>query len=111
VKCRVEVTATARKEAEEAFRWLAARTSTHAVPWFNGLVEAVESLAQFPKRWPLARENAVFGQEIRQMLYGKSPHIYRVLFFIRQNVVYVLHIRHGARPSLSRDELIVPAGE
>lgn len=57
------------------------------------------------------RESQEFDEDIRQMLYGKRPHIYRVLFVVRGDVVYVLHVRHGARTSFRRDEIIFPRDE
>jgi plasmid stabilization system protein ParE len=108
MKFSIIVTATAKREADEAFVWLRERTEVYAIEWFNGLVDAVEELSEFPSRWPIAREPEIHGQKIRQMLYGRRPHIYRVLFLIRDNVVYVLHIRHGARRALRLDEIEWP---
>lgn len=108
MKYRVEVTASAQSDADAAYQWLAERTA-HAAAWFNGLVDAVESLAEFPTRWPLARESGEFDEPIRQMLYGKSPHLYRVLFVVRADRVYVLHVRHGARQTMEPGELSFPA--
>ena len=34
---------------------------------------------------------------MRQLLYGRKPHVYRILFTIEGDVVYVLRIRHGRR--------------
>jgi hypothetical protein len=38
---------------------------------------------------------------MRQLLYGRKPHLYRILFTIDGDVVYVLHVRHGRRRHLS----------
>jgi hypothetical protein len=35
--------------------------------------------------------------EVRQLLYGRRPHTYRILFTIEGDVVQVLHIRHARR--------------
>jgi hypothetical protein len=86
---------------------LADRT-VHAAGWFNGLVDAIEGLAVLSTRCPLARESGEFEEPVRQLLYGKSPHIYRVLFIVRSEVVYVLHVRHGARQALERGEMMLP---
>jgi len=53
-----------------------------------------------PKRCPLAPENASVPFEMRQLLYGRKPHFYRILFTIEDEVVYVLRIRHGRRHHL-----------
>jgi hypothetical protein len=34
---------------------------------------------------------------VRHLLYGRRPHVYRILFTIESDVVQVLHIRHGRR--------------
>jgi plasmid stabilization system protein ParE len=109
VKYRVELTRSAQADADAAYLWLAERTA-HAAGWFNGLVDAIGTLAELPKRWPLARESREFDAPVRQLLYGKAPHIHRVLFIVRANVVYVLHVRHAARKAMAPGEVIFPPG-
>ena len=38
-------------------------------------------------------------QNLRHLLYGRKPHVYRVIYRIveRSGEVQILHIRHGAR--------------
>jgi plasmid stabilization system protein ParE len=108
MKYSIEVTSTAKQEAGEAFAWLSERAPYEADEWFHGLVDAMAGLSEFPNRWPLAREDDALGQEIRQLLYGKRPHIYRVLFIVRKSTVHVLHVRHGARAALAPDEITFP---
>ena len=43
--------------------------------------------------------------KIRQLLIGKREGVYRVLFVIEEETVYILRIRHGARGRLEPDEL------
>jgi len=50
--------------------------------WFQGLHEAIASLARLPKRCPLAPENRSFPSDVRQLLYGRRQHRYRILFTI-----------------------------
>ncbi|MGD0414539.1 MAG: hypothetical protein ABSA80_04235 [Terriglobales bacterium] len=38
--------------------------------------------------------------EVRHLLYGLAPHVYRILFTIEGETVHVLHIRHGRRQPL-----------
>ena len=95
---RVETTAEAEREADAILEWL---ISEHAgdtgVRWFWALEDAIESLAEFPKRCSLAPESAHFPFEVRHLLYGRPPHVYRILFTMDRNTVHVLHIRHGRR--------------
>ncbi len=80
-------------EAEEAYLYIRKDKPMAADRWFNGLVEAINSLEEMPRRCPLAPENDFFDEEIRHLIYGS----YRVLYTIDENSVHVLHVRHGAR--------------
>src|SRR5205823_2602103 len=62
----------AEAESEALYLWLLRRSPQHAAVWYEGFLAAINSLADFPRRCPLARENALFDQEIRQLLYGKG---------------------------------------
>jgi hypothetical protein len=63
MKYRIEISSIAEAEADNAFLRLSQVTSsTQASQWYAGLLEAIESLSQLPKRCPLARENQYFSQ-------------------------------------------------
>lgn len=100
---QVEVTAEAEREADAILEWL---LSQHAgdtgLRWFRALEDAIQSLAEFPERCPLAPENATFSFEVRNLFYGRNPHVYRVLFTIEGRKVYVLHVRHGRREPIKQ---------
>jgi plasmid stabilization system protein ParE len=97
----VEITAEAQRELDSILSWL---ISEHAgdtgVRWLENLENAVASLAEFPKRCAVAPESRLFPTEVRQLLYGNKPHVYRILFEITEETVYVLHVRHGRRQPL-----------
>jgi plasmid stabilization system protein ParE len=95
---RVETTPAAENEAQAILEWLLAQHAGEAgLRWFLNLEQAIQSLSHFPERCGLAPENDRFPFEVRQLLYGRRPHVYRILFRIDQDTVYVLHIRHGRR--------------
>lgn len=95
---RVETTATAAEDADSILEWLVAqRAGDRGIRWFLALEDAIATLASMPERCALAAENAAFPFEVRQLLYGKKPSVYRILFTIKGETVYVLHIRHGRR--------------
>ena len=100
---RVEVTASAEQDADAILEWL---ISQHAgktgMRWFAALQDAIASLAEFPERCPLAPENSTFPFEVRHLLYGNKPHVYRILFTVVDKIVYVLHIRHSRRQPLKQ---------
>ena len=98
---RVETSAEAERDAEEILHWLLEQEAGEAgLRWFLALDAAVASLAKYPERCPLAPENVRFPFEVRHLLYGRKPHVYRILFTIEGDTVYVLHIRHGRRKHL-----------
>lgn len=101
---RVVILPSAQRDLDEAFVWIAERNESAAIRWFNGIIEVVDTLKRFPERCPLALENDFFEQEIRQILYGKRQHKYRILFTMGGANVFVLHVRHGARSALGQDE-------
>ena len=108
MKYRLEISSVAEAEADRAFLRLSqVRSPTQASQWYAGLLQTIESLSQFPKRCPLARENEYFSQEIRQLLYGRGRNSYRILFTILAEkegaTVRILHIRHASQQTLGEE--------
>lgn len=68
--------------------------------WFQGLQEAIASLSNFPQRCAHAPESKSFPFEGRHLLYGRKPHVYRILFTVEGDKVFILHIRHGRREAV-----------
>ena len=95
---RVEITEEAQRDAYGILDWLISEQAGQAgLQWFRGLENAIASLANLPMRCPLAPENAAASFEVRHLLYGRKPHVYRVLFTINSDRVVILHIWHGRR--------------
>jgi plasmid stabilization system protein ParE len=95
---RVELTDRASSDLRLLFLSIRAWESDAAARWFNGIERAIESLRERPGRCGVAPGNRR-GQVIRQLLYGRKPNVYRILFRVlaKDRVVAVMHIRHGAR--------------
>ncbi|MCM0589104.1 MAG: type II toxin-antitoxin system RelE/ParE family toxin [Gloeotrichia echinulata IR180] len=102
---QVRTTKTADAEIETAYMWLRDYNPAYADQWFRGLMNAIASLQEKPRRCALALENEIFSEEVRQLLYGKSRNIYRILFTIRDETVYVLYVRHSSQALLTGDEV------
>ncbi len=102
---QVKTTKTAELQIETAYLWLKKRNPNYADEWFKGLMNAIASLQEKPQRCSLATENEIFSEEVRQLLYGKSRNRYRVLFTIRQDIVYILFVRHTAQALLTNDSI------
>ena len=78
-----------------------------AARWYNELELAVYGLMSYPYRWPIAPEARRMKRELRNLLYGKRPHVYRVIYEVDESreAVLVLTIRHGARRKLKPSDL------
>lgn len=96
---RIEITTTAKVEAEEAILWIKQNSPDAAIKFRKDLTEAIKSLQKNPFRCPIAPENNVFYEEIRQLILGK----YRILITIAEETVYVLYIRHSSQQFVKQE--------
>ena len=102
----VRITRRALQEIEQALKWLAERSPRAAARWHSRLLKAIHSLEFNPERFSLAPENDWYsGGELRQLLYGKRRGIFRILFEVRGETVYILRVRHSDQDLLGPDEL------
>jgi len=98
---RVEITEEAEADSKTILEWLISENAGETgMRWFRRLDKAIASLASMPERCPVAPESADLQLEVRHLLYGHKPHIYRVIFTISGEVVHVLRIRHARRKQL-----------
>jgi toxin ParE1/3/4 len=94
----VNITHRAERDLAHLYWEINAEYSDAALKWYRGLKEAILTLEEHPNRCPVTRKS----DKLRHLLYGSKPHIYRVLYCVREKEkqVDVLHIRHGARRKL-----------
>lgn len=64
--------------------------------WWDGLLEAVNSLEELPGRCPTIPEAKHFPGELRHLLYAS----HRIIFEVEPGLVTVLRVYHGARKAL-----------
>jgi uncharacterized DUF497 family protein len=106
---RIDFSSMAKAEADAAFMSFARFTTPErAQSWYQGLIKAISSLKVMPRRCALARENAFFSQEVRQLIYGQGQHTYRIVFTIledqKQPTVRIISIRNAAQRTLGEPE-------
>jgi toxin ParE1/3/4 len=91
----VKITSRAERDLSNLYREINAAYSETALKWYRGIKSAIISLEEKPDRRPITRK---VGQ-LRHLLYGSNPNVYRVIYRVlhTQKCVEVLHIRHGAR--------------
>jgi toxin ParE1/3/4 len=85
----------AMRDLRLVFDYIHASESPAAFSWYRGLEQEILSLEETPNRCPAAPESS----NLRHLLYGRNPHVYRVIYRVleEKKQVHVLHIRHGAR--------------
>ena len=100
---RVKIMPRAERDLCNIFDWIGADSSEAAFTWYGGLRDAIRSLRSSPGRCPVTPED----RNLKHLLYGNKPHVYRVIFRIleKQKQVDVLHIRHGARQAFQNGGL------
>lgn len=94
--------------SEEALRqieaigdYIARDSPEQALRWVNRLHAFVLSLPEQPLAYQVLYGPDEAGREVRQALFG----VYRILYEVSNEAVYVLTVRHGARQPLGPDEL------
>ena len=100
---RVKLMPRAERDLADIYQRIEASTSSPALTWYRGLRDAIRALRNGPNRCPMTPED----RELRHLLYGNKPHIYRAIYRVseQQKQVHVLHIRHGARQEFKPGEL------
>ncbi len=94
---RIVITARARADVLESFRWLVERSPDAATRWYAGLQKAIAGLRKLPGRHPIAEaESELLGITMRQALHG-LPNIYRILYSVEGDTIVVHLVRHSAR--------------
>jgi len=96
---RVELTGRAASDLDSLYVEKHATDSPAAARWYNSLEEAVYSLERSPNRCTAAPEAEKSRRPLLQLVYGKKPHVYRVIYEAdeKRQLITVLTIRHGAR--------------
>jgi toxin ParE1/3/4 len=96
---QVKIVSRAERDLVLLYETIDAEHSGAALKWYLDLKENILSLEQHPNRCPVIRKK----DRLRHLLFGRKPHIYRVIFRVleKQKHVEVLHIRHGARRGFS----------
>jgi toxin ParE1/3/4 len=92
---RIEFTLRAEKDVDDLLTWLIAQYAGQAgLRWLNGLMRAVDRLQAMPERCARYRKDRRLGV-VRQLFYGRRPHVFRILFRIEEGTVYIMRIRRG----------------
>ncbi len=102
---RVKLQRLAAGDLQAYFEYVARFSQPDALRWLDRFHTAMQTLDQRPDRCSWARENGTIDVELRELLFGKRPAVFRVIFTIDEDTVRILRIQRGQRKSLSPDEL------
>jgi toxin ParE1/3/4 len=96
---RVQVATAARREAENYHLFILNQShdSLPADSWWNGLLDALDSLRSLPARCPRIPEQHRFDLPLYQLLYAS----HRIIFRIDPKVVRVVRVYHSAKRPLT----------
>ncbi len=72
---------------------------------YDGLWDAVDSLAELPERCALVPEPKLRAKRVRHLLYGSGRHVYRIIYRVRDERVEILTIRHARRKPLESPQV------
>lgn len=102
---RVEFTPDARQDIIAYAQYIAnqEKDGSRALAWYEGMHAAVMGLATMPNRHGLARENDIFEDEVRQVVYAS----HRIIYSVHENdgLVAIHRIWHAAREHAGPDDL------
>jgi hypothetical protein len=104
----------ALRDLEESQRWAAKHAPMTARRWFNRFIDRLHTRNRNSQQCGFAEEARKAKREIRQLLFGRRPNVYRALFVIDARHVRVFRVMRAQRRALTRrqiDEDIDPQSE
>ena len=90
-KYRVHIKPTRESDLERRYLQIAEESPQNAVSWYLDIISAIEKLDSLAERCPIAPEDLDIQRGIRHLVIGN----YRVLYWLVEDLVEVLHIRHS----------------
>ena len=102
---RVVITANAKSNLRDYYERAAKNAPETAANWLSRFHAALQTLSSQPERCPLATENFLVEQEIRQFIFGRRIGTYRALFAIVDDEVRILHIRRAAMGTAQSEDI------
>lgn len=102
---RVVVFDSATDDLVAAHTYLSGHAPRTVLKWLERFQKALEELAVTAPIYPRADEARISKLPLQQMLFGKKPHVFRVIFIIDGLEVQVLRVIRGQRQRLTRKQI------
>ena len=108
MKYSVVVLPAAENDLNRILLWLNERSPSGAVTWLFRWEEVVRTLADDPDRCGLAPESEQHPIAIHQVIFRtRKGNPYRALFAVKEEAVFVLHIRGMGQKSV--ESIVLPS--
>jgi toxin ParE1/3/4 len=91
---QVRFTGRAERDLEELYGAIAADSSAAALKWYRCLKRAILTLEEFTLRCPSTPED----KRLRQLVYGRKPHVYRVIYQVVQKSRWTMSCTSATAP-------------
>jgi plasmid stabilization system protein ParE len=98
---KVRLSDEALRQIESIGDYIAQDSPQNALRWVQKIRAKIDGLANFPERHAILYTPQQSGREVRQTFYG----VYRILYEIHKESVFVLTVRHGARRPIGPAEV------
>ncbi len=96
-------------DIEEIYEWLHERSSEGANAWHDACMQAVDALEQSPEVFGRAPEGRDREESIRQKFFRtRRGRLYRMIYVVREYVVYVLRVRGPGQALMNDPDLQLP---
>ena len=93
----VNLTPRAKQDLDKIYAAVIREAPYRGPQWFDRFEQSILSLSDLPERCSIVPKLSTAERTVRQLLFGRRRHVYRIYFAIFSDVVSVLHVRYGAR--------------
>ena len=95
----------ARNDLRSDYTWAAQHAPVAAARWLDRFQERLRTLARNPERCGSAPEGRKVKLDLRQILFGRRPNVFRAIFVIEGGKVRVLRVLRAQRRFLTRKQI------
>ena len=93
----VRISERAQSDILDAIRWENNSSAKRGEEWEAACEKALASLRRLPSRCPVVEEHRIENHEVRRLVFGSKPAVYKIYFVVIEDVVEVLYCRHASR--------------
>ena len=105
----LKLTSRARRDVEVLLRYISSRSKRGADSWCRSFARTLTSIENHPESFGVAPEDEDHDETIYQAIFKTRRGLpYRALFVVRDDIVFVIHVRGCGQDRLDPDEVQFP---